>query len=441
MSKRVLVIAYIFPPTGGAGVQRVTKFVKYLPEHGWLPSVLTVENPSVPLFDTSLEADIPHDTIIRRAKTWEPAYSTKLAIADENVAKRPRSRVRRTATSAVRRVGKMFLQPDPQILWGPHAIREGKRLLRQVRHHAILATAPPFSTFLVGSALSKACGLPLVLDYRDEWDLAKTYFENQRPDAWSRWVQSRMQNRAVRTARAIVATTQASANSLKGVCATARSTAEVTCIYNGFDPDDFSTYKMNGVPRTDTYRLVYVGTVWELTSPAPIVQAARMLSQRHPDLIKKLEVVFVGRRIGTAARALDELRTLPCHVVEKPYVPHAEIVQILRASDCLCVLLSDLPGVDRVVPAKVFEYLAVQRPILAIAPPGELWDILADYAGAKCFKPDDAAGIADYLATQIKRQAAGERPDASTWSIPRFDRRNQGGQLAELLGRVCAQVS
>jgi len=75
MTRRVLYIAYTYPPTGGAGVQRTTKFVKYLPQFGWLPSVLTVANPSVPLQDASLESDIPADTVIRRARTWEPGYA------------------------------------------------------------------------------------------------------------------------------------------------------------------------------------------------------------------------------------------------------------------------------------------------------------------------------------------------------------------------------
>src|SRR4051812_39242817 len=82
MEPRVLLVSYPFPPVGGAGVQRVTKFAKYLPRAGWLPSVLTVENPSVPVVDASLAADIPAGTIVRRARTWEPGYALKTAVSD-----------------------------------------------------------------------------------------------------------------------------------------------------------------------------------------------------------------------------------------------------------------------------------------------------------------------------------------------------------------------
>src|SRR5207248_10750679 len=79
--KRVLVVTYTFPPTGGAGVQRVTKFVKYLSGFGWMPTVLTAANPSVPLTDASLDADVPDDVLVQRAKTWEPSYRIKSAVS------------------------------------------------------------------------------------------------------------------------------------------------------------------------------------------------------------------------------------------------------------------------------------------------------------------------------------------------------------------------
>src|SRR4051794_34409192 len=80
-SGRVLLISYAFPPVGGAGVQRATKFVKYLRHFGWKASVLTVENPSVPVLDGSLGVDVPADTVVRRARTWEPSYSLKNRVA------------------------------------------------------------------------------------------------------------------------------------------------------------------------------------------------------------------------------------------------------------------------------------------------------------------------------------------------------------------------
>jgi glycosyltransferase involved in cell wall biosynthesis len=434
--KRVLIVAYIFPPIGGAGVQRVTKFVKYLPAHGWEPSVLTVANPSVPLFDNSLASDLPPEMIIRRARTLEPGYSFKDSLAADPVATVARPGLAgRLLKGLAKRMGKFMLQPDPQILWVPQAVREGKRLLRELPHDALLATAPPFSTFLVGGALSRASGLPLVLDYRDEWDLANAYFEHQRPDRWSRAVQKRMQRWAVRRARTLVATTRCSAKALERTRDDAGMDVPVCCIYNGYDPDDFPPYTPTGRASTERYRLVYIGTLWKLTSAVPLVDAVRLLAGRRPEAAARLELVFAGRRIGSQARVLEPLAQLPVRVVEHPYVDHAVAVRLLRSADAVCVLLSDLPGASRVVPAKVFECLAARRPILAIAPRGELWELLPPEPAAFRYSPDDVAGIAECLEREIDRHIRGPALEIPPPSQP-FDRRSQAGQLARVLDRL-----
>jgi glycosyltransferase involved in cell wall biosynthesis len=298
LSKRVLLICYQFPPVGGAGVQRVAKFVKYLPVFGWAPSVLTVANPSVPVYDRSLGADIPPETLVCRARTWEPGYAFKAAVSAAHGAPfGGRARGRHLAGRPARGVTNLLLQPDPQVLWFPGAVREGARLLAAVRHAAVVASGPPFSAFLVGAALSRRAGLPLVLDYRDEWELS-FYMENKRPDRLARSLQGQMQQRLVRAARAVVATTRRSSEALERVRDAAGSGARVTWIYNGFDPTDFPPAPLGPRRRGAPYRLAYVGTLWDLQSVAPLVEAVLRLARRAPELAAGLELVFAGRRTG-----------------------------------------------------------------------------------------------------------------------------------------------
>jgi glycosyltransferase involved in cell wall biosynthesis len=433
MSKRVLLIGYQFPPVGGAGVQRLTKFVKYLPEFGWTPSVLTVANPSVPVYDQSLGTDIPPDTLVRRAPTWEPGYALKAAVSAGG--ERPQQGpgiARRLVKGVARSLTNLVLQPDPQILWRPGAVREGKRLLREVPHEAIMATGPPFSTFLVGAALSRRSGLPLVLDYRDEWDLSG-YMENKRPGPLSRFLQSRMQRRVVRTARALVATTRHSARALERVRDSAASTARVTWIYNGFDPDDFPAEEPARRKKADFYQLAYVGTLWNLTSVEPLVEAVRRLAQRSPALAARLELVFAGRRTNPQEEVLGRLRGLPCRIVTHPYLDHDAAIDLVRTADGLCVLLSDVAGAERVVPAKLFESMAARRPIWVIAPPGEVWDLLHDHPAAHRLAPSDVAGIAAALEQALVEHRAGQSLAFPEWDGSRYSRRSQAGELAALL--------
>jgi glycosyltransferase involved in cell wall biosynthesis len=437
--KRVLLISYIFPPTGGSGVQRVTKFVKYLPRHGWDVSVLTVANPSVPLFDPTLVNDIPADTVIRRTHSWEPGYSLKASVGVEGANQKQQRRglaVRLLAGSA-RQVAKFTLQPDPQILWLPGAISGGKQLLRRIPHDAVLASAPPFTNFLVGRAVSRSAGVPLVLDYRDEWTISNTYLEHKQVDPLSRVIQGQMQRQVLRTAHGVIATTRSSAESLAALSRRSGGHAAVTWIYNGFDPDDFRSPPQPGTPSH--LRLAYVGTLWTLTSVAPLVEAVTRLAKESPDLASGLELAFAGRRLGVQAEHVARLRGLPCRVVEYPYLDHAAAVGLMRGCDAQCLLLSDLPGVGRVVPAKVFEYMAAARPMLTIAPRGELWDLLDGYPGGR-FVPGDVEGITRWLAAAVRDHRSGQfARQAARWDASAYTRDNEAGQLARLMDSILAE--
>jgi glycosyltransferase involved in cell wall biosynthesis len=437
---RVLLVTYPFPPVGGAGVQRVTKFVKYLPRHGWDVSVLTVTNPSVPLQDNSLGRDVPAETVIRRARSLEPGYAVKATVAsgtEGGVGGSRRGGVKRLIAGPLRRAATLLLQPDSQILWRPGAVAAGRRLLAELPHDAILASGPPFSTFLIAAALARRVDLPLVLDYRDEWTISNEYWENKRLDPLSRAIQQRMQRRVLRAAQAVVATTRASTESLAKLIQRVGGTARASCIYNGFDPEDFAPDLSPSRPDDGRFRLTYAGTLWNLTSVAPLVEAVNRLVGRCPALAARLELVFAGRRVGSQAESLAALRESPCCLVEHPYLDHEAVVRLMRESDALCLLLSDLPGVGRVVPAKLFEYMAASRPVLTIAPRGEAWELLESYPGGR-FVPADVDGIADWLASSIAGGGGQDGSGSVRYKAGDFTREHQAQELAELLGSLAA---
>jgi glycosyltransferase involved in cell wall biosynthesis len=440
MSKRLLVIAYAFPPVGGSGVQRVTKFVKYLPAFGWESSVLTVANPSVPLYDESLLTEIPAGTIIKRTRTWEPGYAFKAAVSAGTQGPGRQGVGRGLVKGLLRRLSTLVLQPDPQILSLPGRYGAGLRLLRTAPHHAILATGPPFSEFLLGSLLNRRTGLPLVLDYRDEWDISNAYWENKRLDPLSRSVQTRMQRGVVRRAGALVATTRSSAHALEQIRRRAGGRAQVSWIYNGYDAEDFPASEAAPPARGEPYRLAYVGTLWNLTSVEPLVQAVAELGRRRPDLAGNLELVFAGRRTAAQQQILDHLKGLPSRLVEHGYLDHQAAVEVTRSSHGLLVLLSELPHLERVVPAKVFETMATRKPVLTIAPRGELWELLADYPAGRVFEPRDVQGIATFLAQEVQRHKEGRPlPCLDGWNGTRYERRCQTGQLVDILDALAGR--
>ena len=446
-SRRLLLISYHFPPVGGAGVQRPLKFVKYLRHYGWDVSVLMAANPSVPVFDESLCRDLPDDLVIEKARTWEPDYRLKQQLGQQQQAKAGLvSRLKGMARSTAKGLASVVLQPDPQMLWVPNALSAAKRLLARLPHDAILATAPPYSNLVLGTMLKKRTGLPLIVDYRDEWDLSSQYLENSRKDWFSQVVQERMQRSVLRRSDAIVATTQGSTARLQDRAQQAGSRAPAYCIYNGFDTTDFegllSSQRKSAVDRS-RFRIVYTGTLWNLTNVQPVVEAVERLQQDSPEILDHLELVFVGRKTPEQIACLNRLLGTRCKVDIRDYCDHAAALELMSEADALCLLLSAVPGAERVAPAKLFEYLAVRKPILAITPEGETAGIVRRYFPRNHFVPQDVAGIANWLCDQLAvfpGIGLNSRETGDEADLTEFTRLHQAGQLAEVLNSVVGKT-
>ena len=440
---RVLFVSYLFPPVGGVGVQRVLKWVKYLPEHGWDASVLTASNPSVPLLDESLLDDVPDGTLVRRARTREPSYAAKQKAAGTGGTPGLASRMKSLVKRPVMAAAKAALQPDPQVLWHPAAFREGLALLRERPHDVIVATGPPFSSFLLGRRLSKASGVPLTLDYRDEWSISNANWEQKRPGRVGLVRQRRMEDRCLRAASLVLGTTPRGAEEFARMAEAAGSRADVSYVWNGFDPDDFpaaaDAVKPDLGGGTDKLRLTFAGTLWTLNSVAGFAEGVRRLAGTDVASLKDLELVFAGRRMPEQEAILDTLKPLPCEVRRLGFLPHAEAAALMRTSDALLLPTAAVPELSRVVCAKTFEYLASGRPILCVTVPGDQMDAVRVSPSAVCADVNDPAAVAEGLRELVSRWRAGTLNRGAA-DLSRFDRRTLAGDLADRLDRFRVAV-
>lgn len=407
--RRVLYISYAYPPTGGGGVQRSVKFTKYLGRFGWQPTVLTAANPSVPVQDNALARDIDPSIEIVHARTWEPGYRWKQCLGNHpgasnaNVAVSPRaaSKWGKSLKDWTRTKAMAWLQPDPQVLWNRSAYRKAIDALAKRPHDAIFVTGPPFSSFLLACRLKRQSGLPLVVDFRDEWMLACRYLDNHQQLGAGAKRQYQMMLEVLASADTVIATTQASAAELTKHCFNARSNAVVSCIYNGFDPEDFSISQTSTEVKSKRFRLVYTGTLWRLTDIRPLVDAIIRLHERSPRLCSRMELVLAGRRTADQDLVLGRLDRTGVSLIKHEYLPHDETIRLAAGADALLLLLSGDVGAERVVPAKLFEYLAANRPVLAICPQGETRDLLFRYGSIQGQDHRNVSGITDWLAERI----------------------------------------
>ncbi len=426
---RVLVVCYVFPPVGGAGVQRVLKLVKYLPRFGVTPAVLTARAPSVPLRDASLESDIPTGTEILRVRTLEPGYAAK------ELAWQATASASRGGLSSVKRAlvsfGRRLLLPDPQVLWLPAAhLALARRLCSARPDDVVLISGPPFSPFLLAALARLRPGTAVVLDYRDEWTTTSSAFEM----AGSERASALLEQAMLRICHAVTTATEEFRSTL---LARFRflDPARVVAIPNGYDPDDFPPELPE--PPTDRCVVTYAGTVFRLTSARGLLAGLRLLHTREPALARLLELRFVGRIVATELDYFEGSEALG--VKRHGYLEHAATLgQLARSHATLCIL-DQVDGVERIYPAKIFELMRLGRPCLALTPEGALANLVRRHELGQVVAPRDAPAIAAALEQLLRGFRDGSlKVRSSPIDIERFDRRQQARQFAELLHESCA---
>lgn len=365
--RRVLVVSYTFPPTGGAGVQRVAKFVKYLERFSWQPVVLTALNPSVPLTDHSLLADIPPGVAVHKAKTYEPSYSMKQGGGPS------RGGIKSHVLRLVKRVAMGLLLPDAQVLWWPHLTLKARDLLRVRAVDCVFVTSPPYSVLVPVVFLAKRYGVPVIIDFRDEWTFSREQWENATKNTLSRRIDAFLEGYVLKNCTRFTAATQSYVTSILSRYPTL-DPGKGCAITNGYDSEDLPEGEV--VSESQQISFVYTGTVWNATSLRPFMNAVHALVEQRPELRQRLRCRIIGRVVDSELDAFSGPAS-DC-VTFLGYVEHKEAISEMFKADVLLLSLSDLPGAGRIFPGKVFEYIATGKHVFGIVPRGETWDLLAD---------------------------------------------------------------
>jgi len=429
---RALLVSYAFPPVGGAGVQRSVKMAKYLPHHGVTPSVMTVENPSAPVLDQTFDKDLPPGMTILRARTFEPGYGAKQAVWKASTTQK--KTLRQQLVGQVVSMGRKVLIPDPQLLWLPQAARTlAGRLRGPDADDVVLITAPPFSQFNLGPLVRKLSPQTgLVFDYRDEWSTARTTYEMLKGQLADQ-VGDRMETALVRRAHCITAATEEFRENLLQRFPFL-DPGRVFAIPNGYDPEDYP--EKRPTPPSDHFVLAYAGTIFKLTSARGLLGAIRKLHAREPELARKLRVRFMGRIVDTELDAFEDTEALG--VERLGYVSHDTVLDQLSGCHLTLCILDEVPGVERIFPAKIFELMHLGRPVLTLSPPGALTRLVERHRVGDVLPPRDTEGICNYLERKLRDFVANpEKPpemkNLDHEGIRRYHRRNLAGEFAEVM--------
>lgn len=414
--RNVLVISYYFPPMGLSGVQRTLKFVKYLPNYGWNPLVLTTNEPSYYAFDGELNAEIE---------------SLGISVFRTGLTNSNRRKIKKFPSAYwFQKLGRIFLnfflQPDTKITWKRKALQLGREILRQNHVDVIYATAPPFTDFLVAQQLSNEFNIPFVVDYRDVWvdnpfQLYPTFFHKN----FSR----KLEEKILKQAHSIIVTYRGTKEILLSRYQFLRS-EDITIIPHGFDSDDFDKYG-KCVVNPSKFVITHSGLFQDNRNPKFFLKAfARFVNDRQDG--KDKEAWFIGIMRKSHIRYISQFK-LEAYVKLYGYQPHQDVIRLLCQSNVLWLVFED----NVRSPGKLFEYFGAQKPILICAPDGYMKRLALESNSAIGVEPRDVEGIYNALNTFYDLWLNNALPRPSTEFIQRFDRKILTAELARQLSLAC----
>lgn len=413
--RKVLMIAYYFPPMGLSGVQRTVKFAKYLSQYGWKPTVLTVNPAGYFAFDDTLvkEVEAAGVRIVRTDSRDVNRFFTK-----EVVVKMPSERTRKI----LQYIGDIFFIPDTKIGWKSLAVKAATELLEREQFDLIFATAPPQTSFLIGTVLKKRFKLPLVVDYRDSWlNYPFKYF----PTPLHRLLHRRLEKRVMKAADRVTVTNRRVKEELLRRYPNMNYN-EVIILSQGFDPEDFPAVSEKRA-HSSKMHMTHAGTFYGNRNPAVFFQALSNVLRDNPKMRGRIEVHLLGS-MRNEELLLTKKFDLQNVVTFHNYLPHRECVKLLAEADALWFVLDN----DFQTPGKLYEYFAARKPILASIVDGYTKQLLHESGVAQCVPLKDVRAHEQAIVELFKKFEARKLERTSQEFLNRFNRFALTGELAKI---------
>jgi len=354
--KQILFISYFFPPLGGPGVQRAQKFTKYLPQFGWQPIVITVKNIEYIAYDYSLLKEISN-VEIHRTDSFDLMRLLYHFERIRNIRKKE-NKLYMTASDSLRKFSRKIFPIDSKIGWIPFALKKGSQLIKNKDIKAIFVTIGPYSSAIVGYKLAKKFNLPLIIDYRDLW-IGKpdiTYFSN-----WHRKFSIYWERKMLKFARLITVNTEFTKDKILSLYSEIEN-SKFKVIYNGCDREDFSQKYSK---ENDKIIFTYTGGFYGERTPYYFLKVLEKMLNKNL-LPPNIEFKFIGNYFKDIMQMLENKR-LRSILAVIPQVTHKKSVKYLIQSDFLMLFIAKKDS-EIILPAKIFEYLAARKPILAMIP-------------------------------------------------------------------------
>ena len=436
-SSSVLVVASNFPPVQSAGVYRTIRLAKYLPEYSWDISVLTLAVETLPK-DTrqdprSLEqiadeigvyrapARFPLETINRitgrgkRKQKSKPPVKTISKVENQSP---ERSKATSWTQQFKDRITLPWMTPDRLVGWVQPASKKGIAITRNNRFDLIYSSGPPWSNHLVANRISKSSGLPWVADFRDPW-CGNAFRPSRNGDTWQGRKHRELELDVYRAASAVIFNTEpAQQNAVERIGNWLAEKSSV--IPNGFDPAHFAS--LSHVPTaTNKLKMIHAGSFYGKRNVDMLLQALGKLKQSEGFAASNFQLELVGNARDHEKQIIEDL-AISDLVTLTPAVAHGECLNRLNASDVLLLVQTDAP---LCVPGKLYEYIAIGKPIFTLATEGATTELVKRERLGICCDPANVAQIETSLVQLLDQNRTGQLETVSAEVRSRYDGREQ----------------
>ena len=420
--KKLLVIVYYWPPSGGAGVQRWLKFVKYLPQFGWLPTVITTTDGDYPVIDGSLYEEVPNGIKVVRTKT--PTFGKlykKINGSNSNI---PYGSLESNSNdSIIKKISLWFrlnlVIPDARILWNRYAYKAASKELLIDKYDAVVTSGPPHSTHLIGLKLKKKFNINWITDFRDPWTKID-YLEKVNRLFITKLIDRKLEKKVVLGCDKIITINRKIAEEFN-------NSNKTHVITNGFDPADFKDIEKKY--SKENFCLNYFGNIMIERDPSSILKAVYSLRKKG---IVDIRINFwgiVSEEVRSKIYEIDKNKVVNIH----SYIPHTEMLLEMVNSSLLLLVINNVPDNQGIITGKIYEYMAAKIPVLGLGPQnGEAATILQETEAGNMFDYNNIEGIADFIKDKYEDWKIKKTFFAST-EMNKYNRKDLTEKLVEIL--------
>ena len=441
--KRVLIITYYWPPSGGSGVQRWLKMSKYLPENGWQPVIYTADDAEYPVEDQSLMSDVAPETEVIRRPIVEPYsfYKKFLGIKKGEKVKAGfiNEGVKKTGWKESLSVwlrGNLFI-PDARCWWIKPSVRYLKKYLKEHPVDAIISTGPPHSMHLIASTLHKKLNIPWVADFRDPWtDI--DYYKDLKLTCRSDRKHHRLERQVLSEATRVVTVGWDCAKGLEN-----HGAKDVVVITNGYDDMSVKTFHETS-PKQDNkvFTMSHIGIIGANRNPEMFWQAIYELIHNTDEtevktrLIAYLRVRLIGQMDCSVVESIKR-NHIENYVEIIPYIPHNQVIAEQQKSDVLLLFVNNTPNAKGILTGKIFEYMASGRPILCIGPEdGDSARILNETQTGVTVDFNDKEKMKATILDYFNKSEENQSVTVDISKVEKYSRKNLTKEYAQLLNQI-----